>query len=278
MTDGDDDREAQPQDAVTRPGAAANAEASVVAVPSPAPAGPLVEWKTGSEMAPLPGVLAVPRSARTRAWVAIALLLACAVVWAVAVVVVDLGAFALFDRAATGQLGMVEADAFDSQAATIAAVSVGLEVLTAIAFLAWLSRVVENVPRTGAGPTKRTPRGAIGWWFVPFANFVVPYQIVAETNRKLARATARRSLTILLAAWWVFWVLGGVIGRLLRMRRMPDDLPGLREIVGQSLAADVFVLAAAVLAVAVVARIQSMEDERIAAGDRPATNVEAAPG
>jgi hypothetical protein len=77
---------------------------------------------------------------------------------------------------------------------------------SAIAFLRWLSRAVDNVPPlTGLTP-RRSPRGAIGWWFVPIAYLFIPYQIVTDTSRRLD--PDRRPTGAIHIAWWLLFIAG----------------------------------------------------------------------
>ena len=85
-------------------------------------------------------------------------------------------------------------------------------IASAVAVLAWLSRAVENVPALGGGMPLHSPRGAIGWWFVPIANLFVPYQIVADLWRRMGAGTGGVSLVV---AWWVLWIVGNLGGRVL---------------------------------------------------------------
>jgi hypothetical protein len=87
-------------------------------------------------------------------------------------------------------------------------------VASGIAFLAWLSRAVDNVPALGGGNPIHSPGAAIGWWFVPFVNLIAPYQIVADLWRRMATSPAGRSVAIILA-WWLLWVGGAVVERAL---------------------------------------------------------------
>jgi hypothetical protein len=84
-------------------------------------------------------------------------------------------------------------------------------IASGIAFLAWLARVIDNVPSLGGGQPSVSPRGAIVWWFVPIANLVKPYLIVADLWRRLAPTTAEQG-TGLVLMWWLAWVGGGIAG------------------------------------------------------------------
>jgi hypothetical protein len=159
------------------------------------------------------------RSSWLRARVAITLL-AAAVAADAAGTLLDLQGLSLMGAADAGTLTEAEAIAFDDLNSKVALIQLALYVASAVGVLAWLSRVVENVPPlTGAVP-RRGPRAAIGWWFVPFANLVVPYQIVADAVRRL-RTNDTDPTERLLVPWWGLWLVASVLGNVLW--RLPND-------------------------------------------------------
>ncbi len=84
----------------------------------------------------------------------------------------------------------------------------------------------ERPPADGRTP-RRGPRAAIGWWFVPFANSVVPYQITADAVRRL-RPDRDDGTERLLLPWWIVWVAASLVGGVLW--RLPSDtLEALRQ-------------------------------------------------
>ena len=170
----------------------------------------------------------------------------------------------LADDLISGAAGLPEAEAFDATTGAIAAVSILVLVVTAIAYLAWLSRAVENAPALEAGTPPHSPRGAIGWWFVPFANFVVPYQIVADLHDRLgATMTADRARPLLLA-WWLTWIGGNLLGTAAG-RAGSDTIDQLRTQYLVTMVSDAINIVAAVLAILVIRRILEREEVRATA-------------
>jgi hypothetical protein len=53
-------------------------------------------------------------------------------------------------------------------------------IATAVAFLMWLHRAYRNLPALGATRLDTTPGWAVGYFFIPFANLVKPFQAVRE--------------------------------------------------------------------------------------------------
>jgi hypothetical protein len=89
----------------------------------------------------------------------------------------------------------------------------------AITFLMWLHRCYRNLPALGATELRFSPGWAVGWWFVPFANFVQPVRVVTEVwqasqaaqgeNTRAGRRALGTPLRIWL--WWGLWVSSIVV-------------------------------------------------------------------
>ena len=114
------------------------------------------------------------RSGATRARVATWLLIAIGLVAAVA------AAIGIYGITAIAGAGDGSSDAggltvFTSAYALASYVFIALEVATAVAFLAWQSRAVDNVAALGGGKPVFSPRWSILLWFIPFANLFAGY-------------------------------------------------------------------------------------------------------
>jgi hypothetical protein len=131
-----------------------------------------------------------------------------------------------------------------------------VELVTAVPFLVWLYRSMRNAPEVGAATTAYSPRKAVIVWFVPFVNFVLPYRIVGDLHGRLASPDTSRAGRRLVRTWWIFWLTGAGLVAATRLTANPGD--------------DFFLIAlswtayfvAAVLAVALVRRVQGLADVR----------------
>ena len=221
------------------------------------------------------------RSGRTRSRVAIASLVVIALIYGVWAWSETTG-LALVDRAELGLVTDAELLEYDSRALAIAGAFLLASIVCAIAFLAWLSRTVDNIPVLTGRVPKTTPRWSIGWWFIPFANFVKPYLVVKEASTHLAGPTGRPS-TGLILIWWVTFIVGSIVSNV--VSRMPVlDADDFRTFLTVGLVVDVLEIGAAILAIVVVLRIQSSADTlaasapaALAAAQLPATDVAACP-
>jgi hypothetical protein len=146
-----------------------------------------------------------------------------------------------------------------------------LIVMTAVVFLMWLHRAYRNLPALGARNLDTTPGWAVGYFFIPFANLVKPFQVVREVWRK-SEATEDSSegfisyqtgTPALVGWWWAFWIIANIAGR------VSSRVSGEAETVNAVLAAtwvgivsDALIVIAAVLAIFVVKRIDEMQEAK----------------
>ena len=179
-------------------------------------------------------------------------------------VLAEINRLSLVNQVLAGQ-AISHADAINSD--SLVAQLNGLHLLSylgaGIAFLMWLHRVVSNNGALGALGLRFTPGWAVGWWFIPFANFVRPAQVVEEAWH--AASTLPRSTPTpspwLVRLWWGAWILTNVIAGVAitlgarTASALHDETVAL--IVGQAVG-----MIAALLAIAVVVRLTSRQHEK----------------
>ncbi len=132
-------------------------------------------------------------------------------------------------------------------------------VCAGIAFLAWMSRAVDNTPPLGVGVPDTSPTGAIVWWFVPIANLFKPYQVIADLNRRMAAAQPRTWLPL---AWWILFIGCGVGSTFLGRLPEPDTIDGARSMTWVQIGVEVGLVVSGFLAIAVVRTIQQGQQAR----------------
>ena len=124
--------------------------------------------------------------------------------------------FAFYDVIESGTLTQTELDA--------AAVSVdGASTVVAVFFIAalmgcfvsggmWIYRAAANAQAVIPDDNRITPGWSVGWFFIPFANLVMPYRSIKQTwngLRGIGDLSADIPGWILL--WWLAWLLGNAI-------------------------------------------------------------------
>lgn len=84
---------------------------------------------------------------------------------------------------------------------------------TVILAVVWIYRAAANLRGIGASDLMINPGWAVGWYFVPIANFWKPYQAMKEIWQASARPQQWQSLAtpLLLPAWWGLWLLGFLV-------------------------------------------------------------------
>jgi hypothetical protein len=132
-------------------------------------------------------------------------------------------------------------------------------VATIVAFLMWTHRVYRNLPALGAPKLESTPGMAVGWYFVPFANLVVPCKLMAEVWRYSdpgQYAQLRKTTSPLIGIWWAAFLIRGIVSEFnaLNAKGGPGQsaLETLKSVTTTSLLAFTLEIVAALLAILVV--------------------------
>lgn len=104
-------------------------------------------------------------------------------------------------------------------------------VLTVIFFLIWLNRANKNLPALKADNLEFSSGWAVGWWFIPFANLVKPYQVVKEIwiqsdpdfDANLQFLSSSVSAPFYINAWWTLWIISNISANFIN-RINPTDI------------------------------------------------------
>lgn len=163
------------------------------------------------------------RPSRTRAKVAMALLGVTTAIIVLEVVVMARG-FSFVER--FGNVTLAELSLWQRDLNRISGIYLLALVPTAIAYLAWQSRVVDNIPALSGSEAWVSPRWSIALWFIPLANFVASYRILADAWSRLADREEERRRTAV-RWWWLLWFGGSIGTNILLAVSKPDTPAGL---------------------------------------------------
>jgi hypothetical protein len=87
-----------------------------------------------------------------------------------------------------------------------------LAVATFVLVIIWLFRAVKNTELWNVDRGRWAPGWAIGGWFIPLANIVIPFLVFSSTWRRSdGRPGARAPLPLIVWAWWILFVIGEVM-------------------------------------------------------------------
>ena len=145
-------------------------------------------------------------------------------------------------------------------------------------FIWWTRRATCNVAALGAESPTFSPGWAVGWWFIPFANWVQPLRVLNQAWRAADPAAVAQGgqawrsarLTPLLPIWWIGYQLVSfgwsiAVGSLDAENQTSEEQA---NIVAFALVSDIALIVVAGLAVAVVATLTRRQDaaNRLVAG------------
>lgn len=210
---------------------------------SPDTRGPRDEWPAWAPV--------VPRSSRRRATVAILMLVITTGLMVIEALVTAQG-FGLVASADTTEGDIERWGALIDNLGNFGTLAY---LLTGIAFLAWLSRVVENIPALGGGVPMVSPRGAIGWWFAPLANLFQPARIVADAWRRLALTPHERGIGVLVL-WWVLWIGGAIATAVIGAVAVPQTVDEVNRYLAALIGIQVAQIVAGFLGVRIIAEME----------------------
>ena len=110
-------------------------------------------------------------------------------------------------RSGSGTVTPVQASAADGAVSTAAGIGSLAFIGTVVLWCMWQHRAQENAVVLAGGGLRFTPGWAVGWWFIPFANLVKPFQTVRELWKASHGARWREIPTWpLLGWWWGVWL------------------------------------------------------------------------
>ena len=169
---------------------------------------------------------------------------------------------------------------------------------TIVAFCMWTHRAARNLPALGGRGLKYTPGWAVGWFFVPIANLVMPYLVAAEIWRESDPAQCDRdgrggkTTSPLVGAWWITYVVHrvapGIVSVYATIKLMttfigmpsttPEEMAAratriLPIVLPTTAAAQVLGLVAAILAIMYVWRVDANQQAKfdLISGERHST-------
>ena len=153
--------------------------------------------------------------------------------------------------------------------------------LTGVLFLVWLYRAHSNLEALEARNLQFTPGWAVGWWFVPFANLVKPFQVVREVwwdsdpeigNEPVFLSESLRSAPTYMGIWWAMWLLSNIASNITSRVYDPETMSNVEVGGFLFIITGILSVIAAVLAIMVVKDITQRQADRFEAVSRRAVS------
>jgi hypothetical protein len=136
---------------------------------------------------------------------------------------------------------------------------------TVVCFAAWLYRAYGNLRALSPSrPINHTPTLAVGSFFIPFANLIIPYRAVKELWQKSGppeeAIVSEPSPPVTFPIWWLFWILASIAGNI-AMRASFDESVPMNNATVISMISSVLYIVAAVFAYLGVDAIDTRQEE-----------------
>jgi hypothetical protein len=147
-------------------------------------------------------------------------------------------------------------------------------VLSGLLILVWIYRANANARALGATGLQFTPAWAVGWFFVPVANLVKPFDAVKEIWRASAHPPAwwRQPAPTSLGWWWFFLLLAIFAGNVApRLSMRARSLDALIDASWVTVISDLAGIMAGAIFLRTISQVQRMQAAHRAAppGDAP---------
>lgn len=166
------------------------------------------------------------------------------------------------------QAASIAAQASDQRQTMVGIVQLVLFIVSGFLILRWIHRAAGNARQLGATDMTFTPGWAIGWYFVPFANLVKPYQAMKEIWQASSQPShwQDRSVPSLLPWWWFFWLASGLLGNAaLQLTRRAEHVDQFITANLLTVLSDATAIPLALVFLAMVRRIHAMQMARATA-------------
>ena len=197
----------------------------------------------------------------------------------------------LLERILEGEhVSEAEALSSDERIMFVGILWLGAYIIAGVFFFIWLHRACKNLDYLEVVDTRFTPGWAIGWWFIPFANLFMPYQVVKELWKTSDTNTVQIHSTVvqtawkeaytspILILWWLLWITSSILGVWVNTQLSSINISDVSEpanieiftatmerVIGidwTSIFSDVVIGVNAVLAIVIVRAISSRQDSR----------------
>lgn len=172
---------------------------------------------------------------------------------------------------------MRAADGNDLRQLVIAWIEIGIFIVSAILIMRWIYNANRNVRALGATGMAITPGWSVGWFFVPFANLVMPYRAMSELWRASASPSRwnTEEAPPLLPWWWFSLLVSGWLAQAaFRYSRKAETIDAMQTVGILSMLSNVAGLLALLALIRIIQRVFAMQASVTTSGlDRPEDEV-----
>ncbi|MDQ3634952.1 MAG: DUF4328 domain-containing protein [Acidobacteriota bacterium] len=148
-------------------------------------------------------------------------------------------------------------------------IEIPLRIATVVFFLMWLYHAYKNLSALKAQHLEFSPGWAVGWWFIPLANLVKPFQVVRELwnesdpefDEELGFLAGDLGAPTIIGFWWATFLISGFLFRI--SSNLIDNAGNIDTYFPTVLLLGAIINAvAAVLAIIIVKKITEKQEQR----------------
>ncbi|MDR6224699.1 DUF4328 domain-containing protein [Desmospora profundinema] len=147
-----------------------------------------------------------------------------------------------------------------------------LGIALVVVFCMWVHRIHRNLPSLGAQELKFTPGWAVGWYFIPIANLIQPFNAAREAWKASDPAVEKEPNTSwktqpvagLVLAWWILFIVGNILSNqsLLFSWRAEETIDAMMSVNNLFILTGLVDIVSALLAIFFVRKLTERQEER----------------
>ena len=147
----------------------------------------------------------------------------------------------------------------------VALLQLAVFVVAGFVVLRWIWFATANAHAFGAESLRFGPWLAVGAYFIPIANLIMPLQSMRDTWKASVEPRDWEIVEVpaILGWWWFFWLAGNIAGVAAFRLSDSEDLPDLDQAAAMlSIVSDGLTVAASVLLAVIVRRMSALQQTR----------------
>lgn len=140
-------------------------------------------------------------------------------------------------------------------------------VVSGFLILRWIHRANYNARQLGAENMKFSPGWSIGYYFIPILTLWKPYQAMKEIWKASKEPSdwVSQGISGILPLWWFLWLVSNFLGQaIFRLSMRAEEIQELMSLNIVTQISDVLDIPLALVFLAIVNRIHSMQASRLA--------------
>jgi len=176
----------------------------------------------------------------------------------------------LYDSGYRGNVADIQSTTNDLFQAISALFSFCMFGVAAFYFLKWTVRANKAVRSMGAKGLTHSPGWAVGWYFVPIATLLLPFQAMSDLYKASVNPQNLNSIELpsIFRLWWALWVVSCVSGQIIfRYNAQHDDIQSIIEIIPFSVLADFMEVPLALTVIKIVQMVYNAQQQSLHGGN-----------